>query len=111
MNTPPVPAVTLEASPGGRKMKPVVAIIAPGNMGAAVGRRLVEHGAAVLTSLAGRSAASAERARRAGLEDAGDDRIAAADFILSIVPPGDALGLAERLAPALERAERKPVYV
>jgi putative dehydrogenase len=31
--------------------------------------------------------------------------------ILSIVPPGEALALAERLAPALRDAKRKPIYV
>src|SRR5260221_3503045 len=34
-----------------------------------------------------------------------------ADFILSIVPPGEAAGLAQQLAPVLARARRKPFYV
>ena len=42
---------------------------------------------------------------------ASDEQIAASDIILSILPPGDALGLAERLAPALRAAAKKPVYV
>jgi len=88
-----------------------VAIIAPGEMGSGVGRRLVQHGLTVLTSLAGRSAMSVERATRAGLADAPDDDLAACDMLLSIVPPKDAVGLAERLRPALERAARKPLYV
>ena len=48
------------------RMNPVVAVIAPGMMGAAVGGRLVEHGLKVLTSLAGRSAetAGARQGRR-----------------------------------------------
>jgi len=92
-------------------MTPVVAVIAPGAMGAAVGRRLVDHGVKVLTSLAGRSRASAARAAAAGMVDAGEDEIAASDFILSILPPGDALSLAERFAPALTRSNAKPVYV
>ncbi len=92
-------------------MKPTVAVIAPGNMGAAVGARLVQNGLTVLTSLAGRSEASARRASAAGLRPAGDAEIATADIILSIVPPGDALSLAERLYPALREANRKPVYV
>src|SRR5437660_10891529 len=92
-------------------MKPVVALIAPGNMGAAVGKRLTENGLQVLTSLAGRSEESVARARAAGMTDASHDQIAAADLILSIVPPGDALALAERLAPALARGNRKPAYV
>jgi L-threonate 2-dehydrogenase len=92
-------------------MNPVVAVIAPGAMGAPVGKRLVEHGLTVLTSLHERSAATAERARAAGLTPAGDDEIAGADFILSILPPGDALPLAQRFAPALAASNVKPVYV
>jgi putative dehydrogenase len=93
-------------------MSDTIAVIAPGEMGAAIGGRLREHGARVLTSLAGRSAASAQRAERAGLiAVANDDEIAGADIILSVVPPKDALGLAERLKPALTRATTKPIYV
>ena len=74
-------------------MKPKVAIIAPGNMGAAVGRRLVEHGLEVTTPLEGRSAASRKRAEEAGMVGIGLDEIANADMLLSIVPPGEALAL------------------
>jgi 3-hydroxyisobutyrate dehydrogenase-like beta-hydroxyacid dehydrogenase len=80
-------------------------------MGAAVGRRLADRGATVLTSLAGRSAGSATRAREAGMVAASEPELAAADFILSILPPGEALPLAERLAPALTASNRKPVYI
>ena len=48
-------------------MTPTVAIIAPGNMGSAVGQRLTEHKVKVLTSLTGRSEASAARAGAAGM--------------------------------------------
>jgi 3-hydroxyisobutyrate dehydrogenase-like beta-hydroxyacid dehydrogenase len=92
-------------------MTPTVAIIAPGNMGAGVGQRLVEHHVTVLTSLAGRSATSAKRAADAGMQPADDDRLAKADFLLSIVPPGEALALARRLAPILAAADGKPIYV
>jgi L-threonate 2-dehydrogenase len=92
-------------------MTPVVAVIAPGAMGAAVGRRLVDHGVKVLTSLAGRSGATAARAAEAGMRAASEDEIAASDFILSILPPGDALSLAQRLAPVLTKSNAKPVYV
>lgn len=91
-------------------MTPVVAIIAPGAMGAAVGRRLTEHGIEVRTSLAGRGEASARRAREAGMRAVEDAGVAQADIVLSIVPPAEALALAERLAPALARADPKPVY-
>ena len=92
-------------------MTPIVAIIAPGNMGAAVGRCLTENKVNVLTSLAGRSAASAARARTAGLTAVADAQLMESDFLLSIVPPGDALALAKRLAGVLTTANKKPVYV
>lgn len=90
---------------------PSVAVIAPGAMGAAVGARLAENGVAVVTALQGRSQASAERAAEAGMTGVNEAEIANADIVLSIVPPGNALALAERLAPHLRAASRKPIYV
>lgn len=87
------------------------AIIAPGNMGAAVGGRLTENNVRVLTSLAGRSEASAARAKTAGMTAVADAQLTEADFLLSIVPPGDALALAKRLSGVLTAANKKPVYV
>lgn len=92
-------------------MKPTIAVIAPGAMGAAVAARLVENGADVITSLSGRSQASAKRAADAGMRAVSDTDIPSADLILSIVPPSDALGLAERLSPVLRSSTRKPLYV
>jgi len=92
-------------------MTPTVTIIAPGNMGSGVGQRLTEHKVKVLTSLAGRSAASAARAGVAGMTAVADAQLTESDFLLSIVPPGDALGLAQRLAGVLTAANKKPVYV
>jgi len=92
-------------------MTPVVAVIAQGGMGAAVAARLSANGVRVLTSLEGRSAASAERAKASGMIAASNAEIAVADIVLSIVPPKEALPLAQRLAPALAAANRKPVYV
>src|SRR5262247_351644 len=100
--------------PGGtgeQHMNPVVAVIAPGMMGAAVAGRLVENGLKVLTSLTGRSADTIARAKKYGLTAASDEEIAASDFILSILPPGDAVSLAQRFAPALTASNSKPVYV
>lgn len=91
--------------------KPVVAVIAQGTMGAGVGWRLAQGGADVITSLAGRSAGSGERAAKAGMRSVTDAEIAAADIILSIVPPSEAMALAERLAPLLAAATRKPLYI
>ncbi len=92
-------------------MTPVVAVIAPGAMGAAGGKRLVDNGLKVLTSLKGRSAETQARAKSAGMAAASDEEIAASDFILSILPPGDALALAQHFAPALTASNAKPVYV
>jgi 3-hydroxyisobutyrate dehydrogenase-like beta-hydroxyacid dehydrogenase len=92
-------------------MKPVVAIIAPGQMGAAVGNRLTHNGLKVVTSLEGRSRDSAARAAASSMLAVSPDELAAADILLSIVPPGEAEALARHLAPALTRAPKKPVYV
>ena len=80
-------------------------------MGAGIGKRLASHGVRVLTSLAGRSEATAARASEAGMVAASDEEIAAADFVLSILPPGDALALTQRFAPVLAASNAKPVYV
>jgi len=92
-------------------MKPNVAIIAPGQMGAAVGNRLSHNGLKVMTSLEGRSPDSVSRAAASSMLSVSPDEFAAADIFLSIVPPGEAEGLARRLAPILTRAPKKPVYV
>jgi 3-hydroxyisobutyrate dehydrogenase-like beta-hydroxyacid dehydrogenase len=94
-------------------MPPVVVVIAMGEMGSGVASRLRERGAEVRTSLNGRSAASQARAGKAGAIVAEDDVVlmTGADVILSIVPPGEAVALAERLAPALRAQRAKPLYV
>ena len=91
-------------------MQSTIALLAPGAMGAGMGRRLVEHGARVLTPLAGRSAASRARAEAAGMVAAEDDAIAGAGIILSVVPPHEAVAVAERFAPAIRAAATKPVF-
>jgi putative dehydrogenase len=92
-------------------MPSTVAVIAPGAMGSAVAKRLTSNGVQVRTLLTGRSPATVARALAAGMIDATPNQIAEADFILSIIPPGEALALAESLAPAMRAATRKPTYV
>jgi len=94
-------------------MAPIIVVIAAGEMGAAVGGRLRENGVEVRTSLTGRSAKTAERARRHGLIALDDDArlVADAAFVLSIAPTAEAVPLARRLAPALADSTAKPVYV
>ncbi|KAI0661262.1 6-phosphogluconate dehydrogenase C-terminal domain-like protein [Cubamyces menziesii] len=75
---------------------PTFAVIAPGAMGAAVGHRLTKAGCTVLTNLEGRSPATVERARAAGMQDASLGEIAArAQWVLSILPPSAALEFAQ----------------
>ena len=94
-------------------MSITIAVVAQGMMGSGVGKRLHERGAEVRTLLSGRSAASAERARAAGMKPAADEKalLDGAAFILSILPPGEAENLARQLAPALSGLAKKPVYV
>ena len=92
-------------------MQPIVAVIAPGMMGSAVAKCLTANGIEVRTALEGRGADTLARANDAGMIGASDAQIAASDIILSILPPGSALQLAEKLAPALRAAAKKPIYV
>ena len=73
---------------------------------------MAENGARVLTSLKGRSQATVDRAHQAGMISASDEEIAAhAELVLSVVPPGEALALAERLQPVFERQSRRPIFM
>ena len=92
-------------------MAPLVAIVAPGNMGAAVAKRLGEHRVSVWTVLEGRGDASAARARDAGMTAVPYAHLCEAQLILSILPPSAALSFAQLTAPVLREAERKPVFV
>jgi len=92
-------------------MNPTVAVVAQGSMGSGVGARLVERGLRVVTSLAGRSQASVQRAKAAGMIGVSDEEAARADFFLSILPPSEALSLAEKMAALIAPSNHKPVYV
>lgn len=92
-------------------MSTTIALFGAGAMGSAVGRRLAESGASVITFLEGRSNATVERARAAGLTAAPLSAFAEADIILSIVPPAEALDVAELIAPVLRESGKKPPFV
>lgn len=89
-----------------------IVVIGAGQMGAAVGRRMREAGARVLTTLTGRSAASVNRVKEAGLEAVDDDDrlVAEASVVLSIVPPSQATHVAERFRAPIERSANKPIF-
>jgi 3-hydroxyisobutyrate dehydrogenase-like beta-hydroxyacid dehydrogenase len=78
----------------------VVGVLHPGEMGAAVAAALRERGETVLWASGGRSAATAERARQAGLEDAGDvaELCRRCNVLISIVAPHAALDVAREVS-------------
>lgn len=77
-----------------------IALLHPGNMGATIGVAAAAGGARVLWASEHRSAATRERAERAGLIDAKEmsRAVAAADVVLSVCPPHGALELARCVA-------------
>ena len=90
-----------------------IGLIGAGEMGSGVGGWLAAHGVDVRTTLYGRSAASAERIGRAGIGVV-DDLAAVARscaLVLSIVPPDQALGVAESFAAAYAGGAEPPLYV
>jgi len=80
--------------------RPIVCILHPGEMGAAVGRCAREGGARVVWAAAGRSPASGARAAAAGLEDAGtlDTAVRRASCVITVCPPHAARDLAHSVA-------------
>ena len=79
--------------------KQTIALLHPGEMGAAVGACLVARSFRVLWAAQGRSAATRARAEAAGLEasESLDRALAAADIVLSVCPPHAALDLAREV--------------
>lgn len=77
-----------------------IALLHPGEMGAAIGEGLLENGHRVLWASAGRSAATRQRAGRSGLEDVVTLARAAqaADIVFSVCPPHAAMELAQAVA-------------
>jgi 3-hydroxyisobutyrate dehydrogenase-like beta-hydroxyacid dehydrogenase len=74
----------------------VVGLLHPGEMGAAIGSALRDRGTTVLWSSAGRSRATAERARHGGLDEVGDveQLCRQAEIVLSVCPPHAAVDVA-----------------
>ncbi|KAL1980360.1 hypothetical protein VTN96DRAFT_4231 [Rasamsonia emersonii] len=92
-----------------------VGILSIGDMGLGIARLLQAHAYRVLTVAAGRSQDTLDRIRSAAIEDLPSDQdlVIQSDYILSIVPPRDALATARRIADACQlpdttakRAER-----
>ena len=94
-------------------MDGLIGIIGTGEMGSGVGGLLVRNGAPVVTSLQGRSAASAARIAQAGVgvADGLADVARTCRIVLSIVPPDRAVSVAEDFAVAATGAAVKPLFV
>lgn len=89
-----------------------VSVVAQGDMGAGTGAQLVRNGLRVITNLTGRSERSRTLAKQAGMEDVGDDAalVKEADAFLSILPPGQAIKLAQTMAPHIQSMDRNILY-
>lgn len=101
--------------PGRPDDRPVVGVLHPGAMGAAIGSALKARAGAVMWAAAGRSQETSKRAELADLVAVPDVAVLArrCDVIISICPPHAALAVAEQVAEGLagrDPADR-PLYV
>ncbi|TBF23813.1 NAD(P)-dependent oxidoreductase (plasmid) [Rhizobium leguminosarum] len=90
---------------------PNFAIIGSGAMGSAVAKRLIDHGAMVLTYLEGRSEQTIARAKAAGMVPVGRQELTKAELILSIVPPSEAIKVAELVADISSGMQAPPPFI
>jgi hypothetical protein len=94
-----------------------VGILSIGQMGLGIAKLLVAHNYSVITNVANRSEATQQRARDAelGLVNTDVELVTKCDYILSIVPPRDAVATAARVIDALNstplpRFSSSPLY-
>jgi 3-hydroxyisobutyrate dehydrogenase-like beta-hydroxyacid dehydrogenase len=90
-----------------------VAILSPGEMGAATGNVLHQGGLRAVTCLHGRSDSTRQRANQAGIDELPDldALVTASELILSIVAPAHAREVAKAVAAAIERTRARPLFV
>ncbi len=94
--------------------RPVIGVLHPGAMGAAIGSALKPVAGAVVWAAAGRTQATSKRAELADLVGVPDLAAVArrCDLIISICPPHAALEVAEQVAAALsKRTGPPPLYL
>ena len=89
-----------------------IAILSPGNMGAAVGAQLKLSGYDVITCLAGRSDFTRRKAEEAGFRDVADRDalVFKADLILSILDLAKVMEIAEQVASSMKSTGKTPVF-
>ncbi|KAI9756836.1 MAG: hypothetical protein M4579_003672 [Chaenotheca gracillima] len=88
-----------------------IGILSVGEMGLGVAKLLKASGYRVVTNVGGRSPATKTRAEAANIDllNSDEDFTAQSDYVLSIVPPRDALGTAQRILDAL-KPRPAPLY-
>lgn len=93
--------------------RPVIGILHPGAMGAAIGSALKARAGAVIWADAGRSHATAKRAELADLVAVPDvvELAARSDVIVSICPPHAAREVAAQVAAGLADRADRPIYL
>jgi 3-hydroxyisobutyrate dehydrogenase-like beta-hydroxyacid dehydrogenase len=89
-----------------------IGILSAGDMGAAIGKILIDAGLDAVTCLEGRSELTRLRAKEAGMRDvlSLDRLVSEADLVLSVLAPSEALPLALRVADGMRRTGAQPVY-
>ncbi|KAF2207882.1 hypothetical protein CERZMDRAFT_50078 [Cercospora zeae-maydis SCOH1-5] len=87
--------------------KTSVGIISIGDMGLGIAKLLIAHGFSVVTNATGRSEATRKRAQQNSVGLVADDIALcnATDYILSIVPPSEAISIATRIVTATSSPE------
>lgn len=93
--------------------RPVIGVLHPGVMGAALGSALKPVAGAVIWAVAGRSVSTSKRAELADLVGVPDlaELARRAHLIISSCPPAAARDVAEQVAAALEGRPERPVFV
>jgi 3-hydroxyisobutyrate dehydrogenase-like beta-hydroxyacid dehydrogenase len=86
-----------------------VATVSPGHMGGAIGRALASGGVRVVATTAGRSQRTVRLADGLELLPTLDDVVGAADLVLSVVPPAEAVRVARSVATAAHRTGNRPL--
>ena len=82
-------------------------------MGAAIGATLASGGVDVATNLTGRSDLTRTRAAEAGIRDAGSTAalVKECSLLLSVLPPAEAVSIAEEVADAMARTGARPAFM
>jgi 3-hydroxyisobutyrate dehydrogenase-like beta-hydroxyacid dehydrogenase len=93
--------------------RPVIGVLHPGAMGAAVGSALKPTAGVVIWAAAGRSVTTSKRAELADLVGVADlaDLARRADVIVSVCPPDAARDVAEQVARALDGRTERPLFI